>query len=310
MISFSLFIAALLAAPADPVVSARGELDAAEIPFHHVAHYRVTVEGPAETEIGVEPWAEALPGLTVKTGEPEVVLLPGGRKQYIQELTLTPSVVMNYTLPATRVTADGAEVTTVEPMELTVRALTPEERAEASVAADLVSLAELEQSTPGWWRAVAVPCALGLAVLILLWVLVAKALFRPGTRGPQSPVEVIEAGLGALERQLQAGELSCDVFFVALSGLLRTYLCTSFDPTVSGQSTPEFLASTLATLPLPEAHSGTVRDLLREFDRVKFGQFTPARDAQLRDLEAVRQVVAALETEAGIRAARVVGGAA
>ena len=108
MISTGLLIAALLVAGADVPVSARAELDAAEIPFHRVAHYRVIVEAPADAVLAVEPWADPLPGLQVTTGELSETSLPDGRKQYVQELTLTPSIVMNYALPATRVTANGA----------------------------------------------------------------------------------------------------------------------------------------------------------------------------------------------------------
>ena len=125
-----------------------------------------------------------------------------------------------------------------------------------------------------------------------------------------TPLEVAEAELAALEQALQLGAISCDAFFVALSQLLRIYLGTSFDPAVVGQSTPEFLADTLPALPLDPAHSGTIREMLGTFDRVKFAQFSPDREGQARDLRAVRNLIAALENETSRRAELALRGAA
>ena len=305
-----LLIAALLVAGADVSVSARAELDVAEIPFHHVARYRVIVEAPADAVLAVEPWADPLPGLDIGIGEPSIESLPDGRKQFVQELTLTPSFVMNYTLPATRVMANGAEIATLEPRELVVRGLTTEEKAEVAVAADLVTLADLEESdSSGWLRAVALGAITILAVALLV-AFARRVLHRMKRRPMPTPLEVAEAELAALERALQAGAISCDAFFVALSQLLRTYLGTSFDPAVAGQSTPEFLADTLPTLPLDSAHSGAIRELLRDFDRVKFAQFSPDREGQARELRAVRNLIAALENESTRRADQALRGAA
>ena len=310
MISTSLLIAALLVAGADVPVSARAELDAAEIPFHRVAHYRVIVEASADAVLAVEPWTDPLPGLQVTMGEPSETSLPDGRKQWMREITLTPSIVMNYALPATRVLVNGAEVATLEPRELVVRALTPEEKAEVSAAAALVTLADLEgPGFRGWLRAV----ALGAIAMLAVALLVAFArwgLRHVKARPVPTPLEVAEAELAALEQALQLGAISCDAFFVALSQLLRIYLGTSFDPAVVGQSTPEFLADTLPALPLDPAHSGTIREMLGTFDRVKFAQFSPDREGQARDLRAVRNLIAALENETSRRADQALKGAA
>jgi hypothetical protein len=134
---------------------------------------------------------------------------------------------------------------------------------------------------------------------------------RPSAfRAALSPREIVDAGLAALEQALQSDAITCDAFYVALAQLLRAYLCSGFDPAVAGQTTPEFLATTLATLPLPAAHAGAVRDLLREFDGVKFAQQTPDREAQGRSLRAVRNLVEALEREAAGRASQALQGAA
>jgi hypothetical protein len=305
-----LLIAALLVAGADVSVSARAELDVAEISFHHVARYRVIVEAPTDAVLAVEPWADPLPGLDIGIGEPSVESLPDGRKQFVQELTLTPSFVMNYTLPATRVMANGAEIATLEPRELVVRALTSEEKAEVAAAADLVTLADLEESgSSGWLRVVGLGVVVALAVALLV-VFARRVLHRVKARPKPTPLQVAEAELAALEQALQSGAISCDAFFVALSQLLRTYLGTSFDPAVAGQSTPEFLADTLPTLPLDPAHSGTIRDMLGAFDRVKFAQFSPDHEGQARELRAVRNLIAALENETSRRVEQVLKGAA
>lgn len=310
MISTCLLIAALLVAGADVPVSARAELDAAEIPFYRVAHYRVIVDAPADAVLSVEPWVDPLPGLQVTMGEPSESPLSEGRKQWVQAITLTPSVVTNYTLPATRVMANGAEVAALEPRELVIRALTPEEKAEVSAAAALVTLADLEGSGfRGWLRAVALGAIAMLAVALLV-VFGRRVLHRVKVRPMPTPLGVAETELDALEQTLQAGAISCDAFFVALSQLLRTYLGTSFDPAVAGQSTPEFLADTLPTLPLDPAHSGTIRDMLGAFDRVKFAQFSPDREGQARELRAVRNLIAALENETSRRADQALKGAA
>lgn len=310
MISTCLLIAALLVAGAVVPVSARAELDAANIPFHRVAHYRVIVEAPADAALVVEPWADPLPGLQVTMGEPSETSLPDGRKQWVKEITLTPSILMNYTLPSTRVMANGAEVATLEPRELVVRALTPEEKAEVSAAAELVTLADLEGSgSSGRLRAVG-PGAIIILAVALLVVFARWGLRRVKARPMPTSVEVAEAELVALEQALQAGAISCDAFFVALSQLLRTYLGTSFDPAVAGQSTPEFLADTLPTLPLDPVHSGPIREMLGAFDRVKFAQFSPDREGQARDLRAVRNLIAALENETSRRAEQALRGAA
>lgn len=310
MISTCLLIAALLVAAEGAPVSARAVLDAAEIPFHHVARYRVTVEAPAGLEIAVEPWVETLPGLDAAPGEPSATLLPDGRKQFVQEFTLTPSIVRRYTLPATRVLAGGAEAAILAPQELAIRDLTAEEKAEASVAAELLTLADLEESGTRPWRGTALALLAIAAVLLAGLAIFGYLRRRIASRPVLSPREVAEAGLAGLERELQAGAIACDAYFVSLSHLLRTYLCTSFDPNVAGQSTPEFLATTLAALPLPAAHAGAVRELLREFDGVKFAQHSPDRDGQARSLRAVRHLIGALENEAASRAAQALRGAA
>ncbi|MBL7646672.1 MAG: hypothetical protein JNK74_10835 [Candidatus Hydrogenedentes bacterium] len=310
MISTCLLIAALLVAGADVPVSARAELDAAEIPFHRVAHYRVIVDAPADAVLAVEPWGESLPGLRVTTGESSEISLPDGRKQLVQAFTLTPSIVMSYTLPATRVMANGAEVAVVEPLALVVRTLTPEEKAEVSAPAALYTLADLEHlGSSGRGRAVGLGAIIVL-VAALLVVFATRGLRRWNARPVPTPVEVAEAELAALEQALQSGVISCDAFYVALSQLLRIYLGTSFDPAVAGQSTPEFLAETLPGLPLDPAHSGSIRDMLGAFDRVKFAQYSPDREGQARELRAVRNLIAALENEASRRAEQALRGAA
>jgi hypothetical protein len=268
------------------------------------------VEAPADTELAVEPWAESLPGLQVATGEPSEISLPDGRKQFVQAFTLTPSLVTNYTLPATRVMANGAVVAVLEPLALVVRTLSPEETAEVSAPAELYTLADLEHSgISGWRRAFGLGAIVVLALALLL-VFATRGLRRWKASPVPAPVEVAEAELAALEQALQSGAISCDAFYVALSQLLRIYLGTSFDPAVAGQSTPEFLADTLPTLPLDPAHSGSIRDMLGAFDRVKFAQFSPDREGQARELRAVRNLIAALENEASRRADQVLRGAA
>ncbi len=310
MISTCLLIAALLVAGADVPVSARAELDAVEIPFHRVAHYRVIVEASADAVLAVEPWVDPLPGLQITMGEPSESPLPEGRKQWVQAITLTPSIVTNYTLPATRVLVNGAEVAALEPRELDVRALTPEEKAEVSAAAELVALADLEEpGFRGWIRAVGLGVVVALAVVLLV-VFARWGLHRMKRRPMPTPLEVAEAELAALEQALQSGAISCDAFFVALSQLLRIYLGTSFNPAVAGQSTPEFLADTLPALPLDPAHLGAIRELLGDFDRVKFAQFSPDREGQAKDLRAVRNLIAALENETSRRAEQALRGAA
>jgi len=310
MICTCLFIAALLAAAEGAPVTARVELDAAEIPFHHVAHYRVTAEGPTETELTVEPWGDALPGLSVEAGDPSETLLSDGRKQFVQEFTLTPSVVQQYALPEVRILANGVEAVALPSQELVIRDLTAEERAEASVAADLLTLADLDPSNSQTWRdvlmvllAFTAATAAGLAVIRYIQR-------RPAFRVVLSPREIVDAGLAALEQDLQSGAITCDAFYVCLAQLLRAYLCSGFDPAVVGQTTPEFLETTLATLPLPAAHAGAVRDLLREFDGVKFAQQAPDREAQGRSLRAVRNLVEALEREVANRSSQAFQGAA
>lgn len=310
MISTCLLIAALLAAGSDAQVSARAELDVAAIPFHRVAHFRVIVEAPADAALEVEPWADPLPGLAVNIGEPSETSLPDGRKQFVQEFTLTPSIVMSYALPSTRVMANGAEVAVLESRELVVRALTPEETAEVAVAAELMTLADLEESgSSGWLRAVGLGVIVILAVALLL-VFARGGLHRMKRRPMPTPLDVAEAELAALEQALLAGAISCDAFFVALSQLLRSCLGTSYNPAVAGQSTPEFLADTLPTLPLDPAHSGAIRELLGDFDRVKFAQFSPDREGQAKALRAVRNLIAALENESARRVEQALKGAA
>lgn len=310
MISACLFIAALLAAAEGAPVTARVELDAPEIPFHHVAHYRVTAEGPAETELTVEPWGEVLPGLSVEAGEPAVTLLPDGRKQLVQEFTLTPSIVQQYALPELRVLADGLAVVELASQELVIRDLTPEERTEVAVAAELLTLADLEEGPGPLWRNVGQVVLAIVATFLAGFVAYRYLRRRTAFRVPLSPRETVERGLAALEQDLQSGAVSCDAFYVSLAQLLRDYLCSGFDPAVAVQTTPEFLATTLATLPLPLAHAGAVRDLLREFDGVKFAQQAPDREGQARSLRAVRNLVEALEREASNRTSQALQGAA
>ena len=310
MISTCLLIAALLAAAEGAPVSARAELDAAEIPFHHVALYRVTAEGPAETELTVEPWGELLPGLSVEAGEPAVTLLPDGRKQFVQEFTLTPRLVQTYSLPEIRVQAGGVEVVVLPPHELVIRDLTAEERAEVSEAAELLTLADLDEAPAPFWRDAGLAAAAAIAVFLMGFAAFKFVRRRTAFRVVLSPREVVDAGLAALEQDLQSGTIACDVFYVSLAQLLRAYLCSGFDPAVAGQTTPEFLAETLETLPLPVAHAGAVRDLLREFDGVKFAQQAPDREGQARSLRAVRNLVEALECEVANRANQTLRGAA
>ncbi len=305
-----LLISVMLAAGTDVSVSARAELDPAEIPFHRVARYRVIVEAPADAGLSVEPWADPLPGLEVNVSEPEVTSLPDGRKHFVQELTLTPSMVMNYTLPATRVMADGAEVAVLEARDLVVRALTPEEKAEVAAPAELVSLADLTETGSGrGYYAIALLAFIG-ATVVAIRVLIKKVRVHLATRVAPTPQALAEARLGDLERQLLSDAIACEALFVGLSQVLRTYLCANFDPTVAGQSSPEFLSDTLPILPLDPGHSGAIRDLLGDFDRVKFAQFSPAREAQAKALRAVRNFIAALENESARRAEQALKGAA
>lgn len=315
MISACLYIAALLAAALlaaaqGAPISARAELDAAEIPFHHVAHYRVMAEGPVEAEITVAPWVDLMPGISVEAGEPAETVLPDGRKQFVQEFTLTPSVVQNYVLPEVRVLADGVEAVALPTTELVIRDLTAEERAEVSVAAELLTLADLDEAPGPFWQNTGRVALAVVATLLAVFTAYGYIRHRSTFRATVSPREAVEAGIAALERELQSGTISCDAFYMSLAQLLRAYLCSGFDPAVASQTTPEFLAETLATLPLPAAHAGAVRDLLREFDGVKFAQQTPDREGQGRSLRAVRNLVEALEREAANRATQALQGAA
>lgn len=310
MISTCLLIAAMISAAEGNPISARAELDASEIPFHHVAHYRVTVEGPAGAEMVVEPWGDVLPGLEVAVAEPVETLLDGGRKSVVVEFLLTPSVVNRYTLPETRVLAGGKVATALEARELVVRDLTPEERAEAAVAAELLTLDELGATgAPSWLFPLLSILGIGMA-LAGIWAVFVLLRRRGFFNRGRSPRDVAEGALAALDARLAAGEVSCDDFFLELSHILRAYLCAGFDPAVAGQSTPEFLDETLPALPVPSSQVDEVRDLLRGFDRVLFAQHSQDRDGQARDLRAVRDLIGSLEQETETRAAQALQGAA
>lgn len=303
MLSTCLLIAAFYSAvEGATAVSAHSELDVREIPFHHVAHLRVTVEGDAETDIAVESWHETLPGLSVDARDPTVTLLPNGRKQIVREFVLSPSFARRYTLSAPRVLANGVEVTVLEPMDLEVRALTPEEKSKASVQAELITLADMESpGPPRWFASLLAIASLATTILVIgfcLW----RLRRRAGTRAIASPLEAAEAALAALQMKLSTSHIEGEAFFVALSGILRDYLCASFDPSVAGQSTPEFFAITLSVLPIPASQSDAVRLLYQHMDRVKYGQGYADEAAQERALIAVRNFIALLEKQVTVEA--------
>lgn len=310
MLTVIVVIAALHAAADGVSVSAHGVLEPAEIPFHRVANYRVTAEGPAALELRVAAWPDAVPGLLVSAGEPVVTPLPGDRQQLVQEFTLTPSIVTRYTLPAVRVLADGVEAVVLEPRELVVRDLTAEEKAAASVAADLITLAELEGPGLGAWFVRILAFAAGCTLIAVLPVGYRAFRRRFFPQREASPDEAAAAALAALERDLQDGGITCDAFYVELSGVLRTYLGARFAVPVIGQSTPEFLAETLERLQLAPAQSASVRDLLVEFDRVKFAQHAPDRAEQAKSLRSVRDLIAGMEARADTEESAALRGAA
>lgn len=310
MLSSFLLIAAILAAAEGNPISARAELDASEIPFHHVAHYRVTVECPSETETVVEPWGATLPGLEIAVVPPVERPLDDGRKSVLVEFLLTPSIINRYNLPETRVLAGGKVAAVLEGQEFVVRDLNPEEKAAVSEAAALMSLADIRASGVPSWLRFSGPVVGSLAALALALVIFVLFRRRFILKRAGSPREVAEAALASLDARLRADEIACDAFFLQLAHIFRTYLCAGFDPAIAGQSTPEFLAETLPALPIPPSQEANIRVLLQGFDRVLFAQHVTEREGQAKALVAVHEMIMSLERETATRAAQALQGAA
>lgn len=295
MLFFLLFIVVAPAATdVSPSIVAHGALTPTEIPFHHVATYRVSVEAPEGTQIAITPWAAVPPGLEVTPQDPVETPVSDGRVAHTQDWQLVSIGARTYMLPETIITVDGAPVATLPPETLVVREPTAEEKAEVGAPQELLTLADLEEADPpfAWGNRAVV-----LAVLLLLGVGVLLG-YRRGLRFRRSRVlsarEIAGAQLDALEARLQAGDLGCEALYVGLSEIFRTFLAAYYRVTIQEQSTPEIVNGVLPALPLAQGEADRVRNLLVAFDRVKFAQEAPDEEARMQAVQSVRALVDAL----------------
>jgi len=261
------------AVDSDGTVAVSAELSAAEIPFHHVARYRIAVEAPRDAAIEIAPWADAMPGLEIRREAPAAHLSGPGRQIFTQDFTLIPSLVRAYELPELLVLVNSARHTEVPPRHLEVRELTPEEREAAQRLHPVVTLAEAEG------RDAAPLSGYALAAGLLCIVLIAAAWRwwpRNVLEDARSPWEIAEGDLRQLLAALEARRIRGEEFYVALSNILRDYLEARYGLAAREHSTPE-LARQLLDGDTLELHlSEEVLGLLRDVDRVKFAQRRPS----------------------------------
>jgi hypothetical protein len=219
-------------------------------------------------------------------------------RQWQQEYLLEVGEVGELDIPPLTVTlfeegdAEDAEPQqlTTEPFRIVVTSILPE-GADLKKPKDIAPPVELAWRGLPVWAWLAIPAALVLAVLAVLWW--QRARRRRLLRGaPSEPAHVL--ALAALDR-LQNDDLitlrRIEEFYVRVSGILRHYIEWRFGLRAPEQTTEEFLdAMLVAGGPIAE-----YRDLLGAFlehcDLVKFARHQPAPDDMQNALQRAREFV-------------------
>jgi hypothetical protein len=213
--------------------------------------------------------------------------------------SLDPIFMGNYALPPITVRIDGEDVVIPGPV-ITVRDLTPEERAEAERFADPAPVLgpPARRSWIGW----TVAAAIGVVALggAMMWWLRRRA---PVAREvPVPPWEAAYRALRELDQANLAERGEAALFHVELSGILRRYIEERFHLHAPERTTQEFLAEAHDSGALSEEHQRLLARFLRHCDRVKFAQYTPTLDQMEQSFAEVLQFVdetvpAPLETQ-------------
>ena len=240
-----------------------------------------------DVELLMPEFGEALDRFTVVDFAPSERIDPDRRTVARQRYTLQPSRSGTQSIPpllvefvdrrAGRTTApegaDAYELLT-ERLEFEVQSvLTSDDSLELKP-----SLGELgPRATPGpplwpWLLAGTAVLAAASPLLVRAWLSrLAQARLRSAYQVARSELDALLYG----PRPPSGDEAAVDVFYVALSGIVRRYLEDRFGLHSPEQTTDEFLDSLASSPDLRRGHQDLLREFLRGADLVKFAHQLP-----------------------------------
>lgn len=264
------------AAVAQNDIAVRVALEPPLIPFHKYASYTISVEAPATAVVRIDPMIEKFGGLQVTSGpDHQTVPLDDDRIRVSETYRVEGIFPKDYFIEPATVTVNE-ELHTVASPALRVRALTPDEEAEAEQFVGIIDPAPVR---PEWYRdwrfwslAVLVVVALGG----LMRYLVKRRPRVTPVAAPLPPWEVAYQRLRELDMRGLPKAGKYGTFYVDLSSILRYYIEDRFQVHAPEQTTPEFLTAMSESGSLDDEHQRFLGRFLRLSDRVKFAQYKPA----------------------------------
>jgi hypothetical protein len=210
----------------------------------------------------------------------------GADRLWRRDYLLEPEQLGPLTVPALEIAIEPgggapAIAALTEPIELTVEAITPDD-VDLTKPRDIAPPVELRRRglPASVWLAGAVAALLAAGAAWWWW-----RRRRPRLQPPTPPIPAHVAALAALAalRVADGGDpAAIEAFHIRLAEILRRYLDARFGWRAPLRTTEELLAIVATAGGAPAAGDGTIADLLRRCDLVKFARHRPGA-AEMRD---------------------------
>ena len=251
-------------------------------------HLEIEAIADPQVELLMPEFGEALDRFKVVDFVPREKLDTQGRLLAQQRYTLRvpasgphriPSILVEFVdrRPGKPPAPDGQDAYEIltDPIAFAVESVVPEGAA-AELSPPLGRLDPIESPPVRRWPWIVGLLLAGLASLPWIWRKIRQIRDRAAVR---SAWEIARSELDELLAGPPPTQDNIDVYFVRLSGIVRSYLEARFGVRSPELTTERFLEAASDSPELSQSHQLLLRDLLLECDLVKFAQAVPAKSA-------------------------------
>lgn len=258
----------------------------------------IQVKTKKDVEILMPEFGEALDDFSVLAFVPREFIDEDGDTVYLQTYNLQPRSSGQQAIPPILIEyidrregqreapegLDAYELLT-ERIEFEVQSVLPD-NAKADLKPPLGKLEPRIPPSPS-----KLPWILAFVVVLLAGTPFAIRTFLIWRRRARrrSAYEIARTRLDHLLAQPRPTNAQVDVFFVALSGIVRRYLEDRFDLRAPEFTTEEFLASVGSSPDFSQPHQALLRQFLRQADLVKFAGVQPSEEDIENSINSARQ---------------------
>ena len=231
--------------------------------------------------------------IIVREAKTATETLPNGLRRTVQKIRLTSMTVTNHIIgekASVLISTPQGVITNAYPF-LSLEVVSSLKPGEQDIRPAKGGLARWPAPPSRWlWYALAI-----LALLAAAFLALRKFLTTPRTilhmAPPVPPHEIALNALAELRAKGWIEALKIELFYVALSGIVRRYLEARFGLRAPERTTEEFIRDALSSRKLSDAHRDLVAGFLEQSDLVKFARHAPGPSDMHNALDSAERLV-------------------